>query len=108
MSNDVAVHTEELTKFYGSRRGIEDLTLEVRAGEVLGFLGPNGAGKTTTIRLLLDFLRPTRGHATVLGLDGLRSGPEVRSLDGAPMSNESAEARDDCHRRGAGNDSTRL
>ncbi|MFB9183651.1 ABC transporter ATP-binding protein [Dactylosporangium sucinum] len=72
MTSDIALHTEDLTKFYGQRRGIEGLGLEVRTGEVLGFLGPNGAGKTTTIRLLLDFLRPTRGHATVLGLDPRR------------------------------------
>ena len=72
MTSDIAVHAEDLTKFYGDRRGIEGLDLEVRAGEVMGFLGPNGAGKTTTIRLLLDFLRPTRGRATVLGLDPRR------------------------------------
>jgi ABC-2 type transport system ATP-binding protein len=66
------VSTEDLTKFYGGRRGIEGLDLEVRAGEVVGFLGPNGAGKTTTIRLLLDFLRPSRGRATVHGLDPRR------------------------------------
>jgi ABC-2 type transport system ATP-binding protein len=69
MSSDIAIHAEDLTKFYGSRRGVEGLTLDVHAGEVLGFLGPNGAGKTTTIRLLLDFLRPTRGAVKVLGLD---------------------------------------
>ncbi|MEO3772065.1 ABC transporter ATP-binding protein [Micromonospora sp. B9E7] len=73
MTSDIALLTEDLTKFYGRRRGIEGLSLEVRAGEVVGFLGPNGAGKTTTIRLLLDFLRPTRGHATVLGLDPRRN-----------------------------------
>jgi ABC-2 type transport system ATP-binding protein len=72
MTSDIAVRTEDLTKFYGDRRGIEALNLDVRAGEVMGFLGPNGAGKTTTIRLLLDFLRPNRGHATVLGLDPRR------------------------------------
>ncbi|MFC0003845.1 ABC transporter ATP-binding protein [Micromonospora siamensis] len=72
MTSDIAVLAENLTKFYGRRRGIEDLTLEVRTGEVMGFLGPNGAGKTTTIRLLLDFLRPTAGRATVLGLDPRR------------------------------------
>ncbi len=72
MTDDIAVRAEDLTKFYGARRGIEGLDLEVRAGEVMGFLGPNGAGKTTTIRLLLDFLRPSRGHATVLGMDPRR------------------------------------
>ncbi|MGX6607045.1 ABC transporter ATP-binding protein [Micromonosporaceae bacterium Da 78-11] len=72
MTTDVAVLTEDLTKFYGAHRGIEGLNLEVGAGEVMGFLGPNGAGKTTTIRMLLDFLRPTRGRAVVLGLDPRR------------------------------------
>jgi ABC-2 type transport system ATP-binding protein len=72
MSSDIAIHADDLTKFYGIRRGVEGLHLDVRAGEVLGFLGPNGAGKTTTIRLLLDFLRPTRGSVTILGLDPRR------------------------------------
>lgn len=72
MTDDIAVRAEDLTKFYGTRRGIEGLDLEVRAGEVMGFLGPNGAGKTTTIRLLLDFLRPSRGRATMLGMDPRR------------------------------------
>ena len=64
-----AIETEGLTKSYGSARGIVDLDLTVPAGTIFGFLGPNGAGKTTTIRVLLDFLRPTRGRALVLGLD---------------------------------------
>jgi ABC-2 type transport system ATP-binding protein len=72
MTSDIAVLAEDLTKFYGTQRGIENLDLEVKTGEVMGFLGPNGAGKTTTIRLLLDFLRPTRGHVTILGLDPRR------------------------------------
>ncbi|OUC85441.1 ABC transporter ATP-binding protein [Streptosporangium minutum] len=63
------VRTEGLTKFYGDRRGLEDLDLEIRPGEVFGYLGPNGAGKTTTIRLILDVIRPTRGRVTVLGTD---------------------------------------
>ncbi|MEU4779580.1 ABC transporter ATP-binding protein [Micromonospora sp. NPDC023633] len=61
------IEARSLTKFYGGRRGLEDLDLRVQPGEVFGYLGPNGAGKTTTIRLLLDFIRPTRGTATVLG-----------------------------------------
>ena len=64
-----AIRTEQLTKRYGRRRGLDGLDLDVRSGEVFGFLGPNGAGKTTTIRLLLALLRPTSGHARVLGTD---------------------------------------
>jgi ABC-2 type transport system ATP-binding protein len=66
------IETEQLTKSYGAHRGIVDVDLAVEQGEVFGFLGPNGAGKTTTIRLLLDLIRPTRGRATVLGLDATR------------------------------------
>jgi ABC-2 type transport system ATP-binding protein len=64
-----AIRAEGLTKYYGAVVGIEDLSIDVARGEVYGFLGANGAGKTTTIRLLLDLLRPTRGRATVLGID---------------------------------------
>ncbi|MBE0475926.1 MAG: ABC transporter ATP-binding protein [Coriobacteriia bacterium] len=68
------VRCEGLTKYYGKNRGIEDLTFEVRPGQVYGFLGPNGAGKTTTIRCLLSMLRPTRGTAYLfdrqVGIDG--------------------------------------
>lgn len=73
-----AIATENLTKFYGRQRGIEGVNLDVREGETFGFLGPNGAGKTTTIRLLLDFIRPTRGRASVLGLDAQRDTIAVR------------------------------
>jgi len=83
MTSDIAVSAEDLTKFYGTHRGIEALTLDVRAGEVMGFLGPNGKGKTTTIRLLLDFLRPTRGRASVLGLDPRRDKAAVHRQIGA-------------------------
>ncbi len=64
-----AIETDELTKRYGSARGIDSLTMAVHPGEVFGFLGPNGSGKSTTIRTLLDFQRPTSGQARVLGLD---------------------------------------
>ncbi|OGY30146.1 MAG: ABC transporter [Candidatus Woykebacteria bacterium RIFCSPHIGHO2_12_FULL_45_10] len=63
------IKTEKLTKDYGNGRGIFDLDLEVNEGEVFGYLGPNGAGKTTTIRLIMDFLRPTKGKAEIFGLD---------------------------------------
>lgn len=63
------IETRSLTKFYGIHRGIVDVDLAVEQGEVFGFLGPNGAGKTTTIRLLLDLIRPTAGHAFVFGIE---------------------------------------
>jgi ABC-2 type transport system ATP-binding protein len=66
---NAVIRTERLTKSYGPHRGIVDLDLEVRQGEIFGFLGPNGAGKTTTMRILLDLIRPTSGRAEVLGIE---------------------------------------
>jgi ABC-2 type transport system ATP-binding protein len=63
------IHTEQLTKSYGPHRGITELDLDVEEGEIFGFLGPNGAGKTTTMRVLLDLIRPTSGHAEVFGIE---------------------------------------
>lgn len=68
-SNLPAIETHNLTKRYRKARGIEGVDLRVEVGEIFGFLGPNGAGKTTTIRTLLDFIRPTAGHAHIFGLD---------------------------------------
>ena len=76
-SGDV-IHLESLTKFYGETRALHDIDLTVRVGEVFGYLGPNGAGKTTTIRALFDFIRPTSGKATVLGLDSQADAREIR------------------------------
>jgi ABC-2 type transport system ATP-binding protein len=73
------IDTEGLTKRYGTKRGIEDVTFSVEAGEVFGFLGPNGAGKTTTIRTLLDLLHPTSGGARIFGLDSRRDSVAIRA-----------------------------
>ena len=73
-----AIRTESLTKDYGQGRGLFDLDLEVRSGEVFGYLGPNGAGKTTTIRQLMGLAYPTRGRASVFGLDCHRQAVEVK------------------------------
>ena len=72
------VRVEHLTKHYGATIGIENLSFEVDAGEVLGFLGPNGAGKTTTMKILTCFLPPTSGCAEVCGFSILDDPMEVR------------------------------
>ena len=63
------IKTEHLSKRYDSLTAVEDVTVEVRPGEVLGFLGPNGAGKTTTMRMLAGFVTPTAGKAFICGHD---------------------------------------
>ena len=73
-----AIRTDGLTKDYGRGRGLFDLDLEVRSGEVFGYLGPNGAGKTTTIRQLMGLAYPTRGSASIFGLDCHRQAVEVK------------------------------
>jgi ABC-2 type transport system ATP-binding protein len=73
------ITTGSLTKYYGKVVGVEDLDLEVFEGELFGYLGPNGAGKTTTLRLLMGMLRPSRGTATVLGLDAWKDSVEVNA-----------------------------
>ena len=73
------IQTKGLTKFYGKIKGIEDISLSVKKGEIFGFLGPNGAGKTTTIRTLLGLLKPTRGEAYILGKNIEDNIVEIRS-----------------------------
>jgi ABC-2 type transport system ATP-binding protein len=77
-----AIRVDGLTKYYGPVVGVEDLSFQVEHGEVYGFLGANGAGKTTTMRLLLDLLRPTKGSASVLGVDCHRQSRRARRLIG--------------------------
>lgn len=70
--------THRLTRRYGQRVGVEGVDLALEQGSLFGFLGPNGAGKTTTIRLLLGFLRPTAGEASVFGLDCWRDSHRIK------------------------------
>lgn len=64
MSKNI-IEIDNLSKFYGKQRGIEDVTFSVGEGEIFGFIGPNGAGKSTTIRTLLALIYPTSGGASV-------------------------------------------
>lgn len=71
-----------LTKDYGSRRAIDNLSFTAEKGEILGFLGPNGAGKTTTMRILSGYMPPTAGNATIGGHDIIQNSIDVRRIVG--------------------------
>ena len=76
------IEVKDLTKYYANFPAVENLTFEVRKGEILGFLGPNGAGKTTTMRIITGFMPPTRGTATVAGYDVVTKSREARKYIG--------------------------
>src|SRR5690242_6381196 len=76
-----AIHAENLARRYGRTEAVTDLTFSVPEGSLFALLGPNGAGKTTTVQMLMNILRPSRGEATVLGVDTRRLGPrELQSI----------------------------
>ncbi|HEY7079725.1 MAG TPA: ABC transporter ATP-binding protein [Nitrososphaeraceae archaeon] len=79
---DNSISTLELTKVYGNFRAVDSLTIDIRSGDIVGFLGPNGAGKTTTIRMLCGLLSPSKGNATIAGLDVMKDNPEIRRIVG--------------------------
>ncbi len=72
------IEVEHLTKVYGGRRAVDDISFKVEKGEILGFLGPNGAGKTTTMRILTCYMPATDGTARVAGYDVFEESLEVR------------------------------
>ena len=78
MSDDFAIDVRGLTKRYGGRAVVDDVSLQVRAGRICGFLGPNGSGKTTTIRMLCGLLTPDAGEGRCLGHDLKREAGEIR------------------------------
>lgn len=71
------IEINHLTKNYGKNRGIIDVSLEVKQGDIFGFLGPNGAGKSTTIRSMLGFLKPNAGSVSILGMDSVRNHEQI-------------------------------
>lgn len=84
----MSVKVEHLTKLYGAQRAVDDISFEVRTGEVLGFLGPNGAGKSTTMKMVTCFVPQSSGQATVCGFDTINNPMDVRRKIGyLPESN---------------------
>ncbi len=76
------IKVENLTKYYGARLAVDNISFSVDKGEIVGFLGPNAAGKTTTMRILTGFLAPTRGEAWVAGYNILTNSLEARQRTG--------------------------
>ena len=72
------IEVNNLSKYYGKARGIENVSFRVEEGEIFGFIGPNGAGKSTTIRLFLSLIYPSAGDAKIFGKDCIQYGPEIR------------------------------
>lgn len=83
LTGEVALRTINLTKQYGQRLAVNNLSLEVQRGEIFGFLGPNGAGKTTTIRMALGLITPTSGSVEILGKDVITRRAEILPRVGA-------------------------
>jgi len=74
----MSITVENLTKTYGSQKAVDNISFQVKTGEILGFLGPNGAGKSTTMKIITCFISPTEGSVQLNGLDIKRNSKEVR------------------------------
>ena len=75
---DAVIQTEKLTKRFGDFTAVDEITFEVRRGEIFGFLGANGAGKTTAMRMLIGLSKPSSGHATIAGFDIYRDTEQIK------------------------------
>jgi len=82
MDTPTIISVTNLTKYYGTTPGVQNINFTVNQGEIFGFLGPNGAGKTTTIRLLLDLLRPSSGETKIFGEGVYSHSLEIRKRCG--------------------------
>lgn len=82
MNNESIIMVQNLTKAFGDFIAVDNITFDIKKGEIFGLLGPNGAGKSTTIRVLSTLSRPTKGTATIGGFDVVKQDTEVRKLIG--------------------------
>lgn len=90
MNTPTIISVSNLTKYYGSALGVQNINFTVNQGEIFGFLGPNGAGKTSTIRMLLDLLRPSSGEINIFGHEVYTHSLEIRKRCGYVPGNFSA------------------
>lgn len=78
----MSITVSNLVKIYGTQRAVNDISFDLKKGEVVGFLGPNGAGKSTTMKMITTYLPPTAGSASVCGFDVVKQSMEVRKRIG--------------------------
>ncbi|MGL5694675.1 MAG: ABC transporter ATP-binding protein [Peptostreptococcaceae bacterium] len=76
------IEINNLTKNYGKNRGIQNVNITVKQGEIYGFIGPNGAGKSTTIKTMLNFIYPTSGEIKILGMDSIKESDKIKEFIG--------------------------
>jgi ABC-2 type transport system ATP-binding protein len=88
-----AIEVEGLTRDYNGLRAVDHISFEVEPGEIFGFLGPNGAGKTTTIKMLTGQLRPTSGHARVVGCDVVEERQQLKPQIGVVFEHQNIYER---------------
>jgi len=79
---NILIETQNLTKRYGEKMAVEEVSLAVEAGEIFGFLGPNGAGKTTTIKMVVGLLQPTSGSVRVAGYNVMEQPLQAKAVSG--------------------------
>ena len=82
MMNNLTVEASELTRLYGGREAVSNVSFNLNKGEVLGFLGPNGAGKSTTMKMLTGNLAPSAGSVKICGIDMIENPKEAKALIG--------------------------
>lgn len=80
--SEVILEIKNLTKYYGSIRGVEDLSLKLNKGEIFGFIGPNGAGKSTTIRSIMNLINKTKGQIFIKGKEFNKDDIEIKKIIG--------------------------
>ncbi len=78
----MSIKVSSLTKIYGTQKAVDNISFELKKGEIVGFLGPNGAGKSTTMKMITGYIPPTNGTAEVCGFDILKDPMEVRKRVG--------------------------
>ncbi len=92
-TNELAITAEHLRKIYGTVVAVDDISLEVRRGEIFGMVGPNGAGKTTAVECIEGLRTPTNGHISVLGLDPQSDRFALRARIGIQLQESALQAR---------------